>query len=100
MEPLLSELSSDPDLRSVGGLYTAGGDRLPLVPPHPASLGKNTSWRIQIAYISSTPRCGTPSRTPGASLTAREKLEIAHQLARLKVDIIEAGFPVSSNEDF
>ena len=40
MEPLLSELSSDPDLWSVGGLYTAGGDRLPLVPLHPASLGK------------------------------------------------------------
>ncbi len=39
-------------------------------------------------------------QTPGASLTAKEKLEIAHQLARLKVDIIEAGFPVSSNEDF
>ncbi len=39
-------------------------------------------------------------QTPGASLTAREKLKIAHQLARLKVDIIEAGFPVSSNEDF
>ena len=39
-------------------------------------------------------------QTPGASLTAREKLEIAHQLARLKVDVIEAGFPVSSNEDF
>ncbi len=39
-------------------------------------------------------------QTPGASLTVREKLEVAHQLARLKVDIIEAGFPVSSNEDF
>ncbi len=39
-------------------------------------------------------------QTPGASLTVREKLEIAHQLARLKVDVIEAGFPVSSNEDF
>ncbi len=40
MEPLLSELSSDPDLRSVGGLCTAGGDCLPLVSLHPASLGK------------------------------------------------------------
>ena len=30
----------------------------------------------------------------------KEKLEIAHQLARLNVDIIEAGFPLSSNEDF
>ena len=39
-------------------------------------------------------------QTPGASLTVKEKLEIAHQLARLKVDIIEAGFPLSSNEDF
>ena len=39
-------------------------------------------------------------QTPGASLTVREKMEIAHQLARLKVDIIEAGFPISSNEDF
>lgn len=39
-------------------------------------------------------------QTPGASLTVKEKLEIAHQLSRLNVDIIEAGFPLSSNEDF
>lgn len=39
-------------------------------------------------------------QTPGASLSVPEKMEIAHQLARLKVDVIEAGFPVSSNEDF
>ena len=39
-------------------------------------------------------------QTPGASLNVQEKLEVAQQLARLKVDIIEAGFPVSSNEDF
>ncbi|MCZ6635975.1 MAG: 2-isopropylmalate synthase [bacterium] len=39
-------------------------------------------------------------QTPGASLIVREKVEIAHQLARLKVDIIEAGFPVSSDQDF
>jgi len=39
-------------------------------------------------------------QTPGASLTVPDKLAIAHQLARLKVDVIEAGFPVSSNEDF
>ena len=39
-------------------------------------------------------------QTPGASLTVPDKLEIAHQLARLKVDVIEAGFPISSNEDF
>src|SRR5437660_3444103 len=37
---------------------------------------------------------------PGASMNLREKLEIARQLARLKVDVIEAGFPVSSEGDF
>jgi 2-isopropylmalate synthase len=37
---------------------------------------------------------------PGASMTAAEKLEVAHQLARLKVDVIEAGFPFSSPGDF
>jgi len=39
-------------------------------------------------------------QTPGCSLTPREKMEVAKQLARLNVDIIEAGFPVSSTEDF
>jgi 2-isopropylmalate synthase len=36
----------------------------------------------------------------GTRLGAREKLEIAQQLARLKVDVIEAGFPLSSPGDF
>ncbi len=35
-------------------------------------------------------------QSPGASLTPEEKLEIAKQLARLRVDVIEAGFPASS----
>ena len=39
-------------------------------------------------------------QTPGASLALREKLEIAHQLARLNVDVIEAGFPISSDQDY
>jgi len=39
-------------------------------------------------------------QSPGASLTSDEKLEIAHQLARLGVDVIEAGFPISSPDDF
>ena len=37
---------------------------------------------------------------PGASLNASEKLEIARQLALLKVDVIEAGFPIASPGDF
>jgi 2-isopropylmalate synthase len=39
-------------------------------------------------------------QSPGASLTSDEKMEIAHQLARLGVDVIEAGFPISSPDDF
>lgn len=39
-------------------------------------------------------------QVPGACLNAREKLEIALQLARLQVDAIEAGFPISSPGDF
>ena len=37
---------------------------------------------------------------PGASMNLREKLEVARQLARLQVDVIEAGFPVISDGDF
>ncbi|MCX7591774.1 MAG: 2-isopropylmalate synthase [Kiritimatiellae bacterium] len=37
---------------------------------------------------------------PGASLTHREKLELARALAALNVDVIEAGFPVASPDDF
>jgi 2-isopropylmalate synthase len=39
-------------------------------------------------------------QSPGISLNTQEKLEIAHQLARLGVDAIEAGFPISSAGDF
>jgi 2-isopropylmalate synthase len=39
-------------------------------------------------------------QSPGASMTLEEKLRIARQLARLKVDVIEAGFPVASDGDF
>ena len=37
---------------------------------------------------------------PGASMNFREKMEVARQLQRLNVDIIEAGFPVISDGDF
>ena len=39
-------------------------------------------------------------QSPGASMTKDEKLRIARQLERLRVDVIEAGFPASSNGDF
>ena len=39
-------------------------------------------------------------QSPGISLNKQEKLEIAHQLSRLGVDVIEAGFPITSPGDF
>jgi 2-isopropylmalate synthase len=39
-------------------------------------------------------------QSPGISLNTQEKLEIAQQLARLGVDVIEAGFPITSRGDF
>ncbi len=39
-------------------------------------------------------------QSPGATLTSTEKLEIARALSRLGVDVIEAGFPAASPDDF
>src|SRR5258706_1839750 len=39
-------------------------------------------------------------QSPGASMTKDEKLRIARALERMKVDVIEGGFPASSNGDF
>ncbi|NLL17559.1 MAG: 2-isopropylmalate synthase [Clostridia bacterium] len=39
-------------------------------------------------------------QSPGVSLNTQEKLDIAQQLARLGVDVIEAGFPITSKGDF
>jgi len=51
-----------------------------------------------IRFFDTTLRDGEQS--PGASLTSTEKLEIARSLARLGVDVIEAGFPAASPDDF
>jgi 2-isopropylmalate synthase len=39
-------------------------------------------------------------QSPGATMTAQEKIEVARQLARMGVDIMEAGFPAASPGDF
>src|SRR5436190_20286242 len=39
-------------------------------------------------------------QSPGASMSKEEKLRIARQLERMRVDVIEAGFPASSDGDF
>jgi len=52
----------------------------------------------RVVIFDTTLRDGEQS--PGISLNTTEKLEIAHQLARLGVDVIEAGFPIASPGDF
>ena len=52
----------------------------------------------QVKIFDTTLRDGEQS--PGISLDEGEKVEIAEQLARLGVDIIEAGFPIASQGDF
>ncbi len=53
---------------------------------------------VPVRIFDTTLRDG--EQAPGASLTVAEKLEVARQLVRLNVDIIEAGFPASSPGDF
>ena len=52
----------------------------------------------RIKIFDTTLRDGEQS--PGASLDPKEKLQIARQLSNLKVDIIEAGFPITSEGEF
>ncbi len=54
--------------------------------------------RRHIHIFDTTLRDG--EQAPGASMNRAEKLEVAQQLARLNVDIIEAGFPIASPDDF
>ncbi len=54
--------------------------------------------RARIRVFDTTLRDGEQS--PGCSMNVQEKLRLAHQLDRLGVDIIEAGFPIASDGDF
>jgi 2-isopropylmalate synthase len=54
--------------------------------------------RDRLIIFDTTMRDGEQS--PGASMTREEKVRIARQLERMRVDIIEAGFPAASNGDF
>jgi len=59
------------------------------------AVGKNTN---DVRIFDTTLRDG--EQAPGIALTKAEKVEIAEQLARLQVDILEAGFPISSQGEF
>jgi 2-isopropylmalate synthase len=57
-----------------------------------------TAERPRIRIFDTTLRDGEQS--PGCSMYQQEKLRLAHQIDRLGVDVIEAGFPIASDGDF
>jgi 2-isopropylmalate synthase len=85
------------DVESIGALVAANA-----VPPRepPRQQGRKTPHNRpgrHIRIFDTTLRDGEQS--PGASMTFEEKLRVAEQLARLGVDVIEAGFPAASPGD-
>jgi len=66
--------------------------------PRPEYIPGKISDPDYVRIFDTTLRDGEQS--PGATLTSSEKLEIARNLAKLGVDIIEAGFPIASPDDF
>jgi len=57
-----------------------------------------TASTDRIVIFDTTLRDG--EQCPGATMTFEEKLDVAHLLDRMGVDVIEAGFPIASNGDF
>ncbi|HAJ35848.1 MAG TPA: 2-isopropylmalate synthase [Chloroflexi bacterium] len=84
--------------------YTDGGsDEIPAVDVEQFRIQDQAAYARAVAngdvvlVFDTTLRDGEQS--PGATLHIQEKMEIAHQLARLGVDIMEAGFPAASPGD-
>jgi len=67
-------------------------------PPRPAYIPNRIDDPNYVRIFDTTLRDGEQS--PGATLTAKEKLDISRQLVKMGVDIIEAGFPQASPGDF
>src|SRR3979490_1576747 len=66
-------------------------------PAHSPST-QTHSERDRVIVFDTTMRDGEQS--PGSSMSLQEKLELAKILEDMKVDVIEAGFPIASNGDF
>src|SRR3979490_613475 len=66
-------------------------------PAHSPST-QTHSERDRVIVFDTTMRDGEQS--PGSSMSLQEKLELAKILEEMRVDVIEAGFPIASNGDF
>ncbi|CAN6912547.1 unnamed protein product [Brassica oleracea] len=71
---------------------------LPSVERWPEYIPNKLPDKNYVRVFDTTLRDGEQS--PGAALTPPQKLEIARQLSKLRVDIMEVGFPASSEEEF
>nr|GLL31840.1 2-isopropylmalate synthase A-like [Ipomoea trifida] len=78
--------------------YASGVVRCGLAPRRPDYVPNRISDPNYVRVFDTTLRDGEQS--PGATMTTKEKLDVARQLAKLGVDIIEAGFPAASEADF
>src|SRR5262245_28852116 len=67
------------------------------ISPHGINEGDNP-MEDHVRIFDTTLRDG--EQAPGCTMTRDEKLEVARQLARLGVDIMEAGFPAASSGDW
>src|SRR5689334_19535300 len=66
--------------------------------PANESAAPERSERDRVIVFDTTMRDGEQS--PGASMSHDEKIELAKILEEMRVDVIEAGFPIASNGDF
>ncbi|KAL0671226.1 hypothetical protein Bca4012_033930 [Brassica carinata] len=73
-------------------------DLKPVVERWPEYIQHKLPDKNYVRVLDTTLRDGEQS--PGGALTPPQKLEIARQLAKLRVDIMDVGFPVSSEEEF
>ena len=90
-------LALDPPCRSGRRVFRCGNRPSPRTAAEPRTA-KGERDMDTVRIFDTTLRDGEQS--PGISLDVTEKLEIADQLARLGVDVIEAGFPIASDGDF
>ena len=77
---------------------TSGIDLKPDVERWPKYIPNKLPDENYVRVLDTPLRDGEQS--PGGALTPPQKIEIARQLAKLRVDIMEVGFPVSSEEEF
>ncbi|XVF84454.1 hypothetical protein PTKIN_Ptkin17bG0038400 [Pterospermum kingtungense] len=97
--PSSSKPPTFPSFPSKPFLISSSLTPIPPSPPRrPAYIPNHIPDPNYVRIFDTTLRDGEQS--PGATMTSKEKLDIARQLAKLGVDIIEAGFPAASKDDF